>query len=93
MVRVEFVMDEFALDASLDSLMVDVCRDAGSSVPFGCRNGVCGTCITKVVSGKDNLSSMDSRERQTLELFGALDGDHRLMCRCRLLGDVTLDNP
>ena len=93
MAKVNFLMDSLEHDADAGEKMVDVCRDAGSSIPFGCTNGVCGTCITKVVSGMENLSEMEEHEKQTLEMFGALDGEHRLMCQCRLNGDVEVDNP
>lgn len=93
MVSVEFVMDDIVAEVEDGAKMVDVCKQNGSSVPFGCTNGVCGTCITKVVSGNNNLSSIGPREKQTLEMFGADDGDHRLLCQCTVHGDVTLDSP
>lgn len=93
MAKIEFVMDEVSVDVETGVKLLDVCRDVGSSIPFGCTNGVCGTCITKIIKGKENLSLMEAREKNTLEMFGALDGEHRLACQCRVNGDVTLDNP
>ena len=34
-----------------DSPLLELAEDAGVSIPFGCRAGSCGTCVTKVVSG------------------------------------------
>lgn len=93
MARVDLRMDEMIVEVADGSKMIDVCKNNGSSVPFGCANGVCGTCITKIVSGNENLSSLGSREQQTLEMFGAGDGEHRLLCQCTVHGDVILDNP
>lgn len=94
MAKVEFVGDEIVSEVEEGSKLVDVAKESGSSLPFGCTNGVCGTCICKVVGGKENLSEMQPvPERQTLEMFGALDGEHRLACQCIVNGDVQLDNP
>lgn len=93
MVKVRFAMDDFEVEVKEGSRLVDVARDSGSSIPFGCTNGVCGTCLCKVEDGKEGLSEPSPREQQTLEMFGADDGEHRLACQCIVIGDVTLDNP
>ena len=86
-------MDDLTVEVADGEKMVDVAKQNGSSVPFGCTNGVCGTCITKIVSGNENLSAPGPRESQTLEMFGADGGEHRLLCQCTVHGDVTLDSP
>lgn len=48
-------------------------------VPFGCRQGVCGTCKVEVVEGMENLEPKNDRE---LELN--LDGNYRSMCQCKI---------
>lgn len=93
MPKVSSAMDDMEYEAEEGARMLDVCRMSGSSVPFGCTIGQCGTCLTKVLAGKENLSKMESQEKQTLEMFGALDDEHRLMCQCKLHGDVELDIP
>lgn len=94
MPTVEFVMDDLVFDVDEGEKLVDAARRLGSSIPFGCTNGVCGTCITKIVSGGENLGSLDAaRENNTLEMFGADDGNHRLACQCVVKGNVVLDNP
>ena len=35
-----------------DQSILKVLSDAGVDVPFACEQGVCGTCLTKVVAGK-----------------------------------------
>lgn len=86
-------MDDIEYEAAEGEKLVDVARRAGSSIPFGCTNGICGTCIVRATKGKENLSEQDSEEAMTLEMFGADDPEHRLACQCVLKGDVTLDNP
>jgi len=53
----------------------------GLGVPFSCKEGVCGSCLCKVVSGAGNLSSMNQAEKD----YG-LDagGNKRLACQCKI---------
>lgn len=53
-------------------------------VPFGCRQGVCGTCKVEVVEGMENLESKNDRE---LELN--FDGNYRSMCQCKIKTGVV----
>lgn len=91
--KVTFEMDDIEYDADEGEKLVDVARRAGSSIPFGCTNGICGTCIVQVTKGRKNLSEQDPDEEMTLEMFGADKPEHRLACQCSVQGDVTLDNP
>lgn len=93
MAKVSFEMDDIDYEAPEGAKLVDVCREAGSSIPFGCTNGICGTCIVRVTTGAANLSEQDAEEAMTLEMFGADEPEHRLACQCLVKGDVTLDNP
>jgi vanillate O-demethylase ferredoxin subunit len=40
------------LQVSKDQSILKVLQDAGHDVPFSCSEGVCGTCLTRVVAGK-----------------------------------------
>lgn len=93
MAKVTFDMDDVDFEVPVGEKLVDVARKAGSSVPFGCTNGICGTCIVRVTEGMSNLSEQDADEAMTLEMFGADEPEHRLACQCVVKGDVTLDNP
>lgn len=62
----------------------DACDKLG--VPFGCQNGLCGTCMIDVVEGEDNLSEL-TEEEETLER----DRNHRLACQCKIKkGEVKI---
>ena len=39
------------LTVSKDQSILKVLQDAGHDVPFSCSEGICGTCLTKVVAG------------------------------------------
>jgi ferredoxin len=63
----------------------DACERLG--VKFSCQNGLCGTCMTDVVEGKENLSEMTEQEK----MFH-LDEDLRLACQCKIKsGEVVID--
>ena len=40
------------LQVSKDQSILKLLQDAGHDVPFSCSEGVCGTCLTRVVAGK-----------------------------------------
>jgi vanillate O-demethylase ferredoxin subunit len=39
------------LQVSKDQSILKVLQDAGHDVPFSCSEGICGTCLTRVVAG------------------------------------------
>ena len=39
------------LQVSKDQSILKVLQDAGHDVPFSCSEGICGTCLTQVVTG------------------------------------------
>lgn len=61
-------------------------------IPYACENGICGTCIVKVVKGAENLSEMEEQEKMTLSALGVDDGEHRLACQCQVNGDANIES-
>jgi len=62
----------------------DACEELG--VLFGCRSGLCGTCMIDIVEGEENLSGLTEEEV-------AMDRDrkHRLACQTKIKeGTVTI---
>jgi ferredoxin len=51
------------------------CQEAG--VPFNCHTGVCGSCLIRILEGKENLN-----ERTPEEIDLGLDDGRRLACLC-----------
>ena len=67
--------------------ILKVCEELG--IPFGCQDGVCGTCIVYILEGMENLG-----ERNEKETDMDLDDGQRLACQCVIksgLVDVSLD--
>lgn len=96
MAKVNFKNDNLTVDVPAGKSIKDVCDENGSSIPFGCRNGVCGTCLSTITKGKHNLRPAEENEKATLEGFGAQAPDKRLICQCKM-GDkdeeVEVENP
>jgi len=57
----------------------DCCMEMG--IPFGCEEGVCGTCIVEVEEGMENLSPYAEEEADFLGDMGC----ERLACQCKIL--------
>jgi ferredoxin len=70
------------------SLSVEL--DASTSpLLFGCRTGICGTCLVEVVSGWEHLPAADSDERELLEVL--TDNPRaRLACQLEVQGNLCL---
>ncbi|MAG02078.1 ferredoxin [Candidatus Pacearchaeota archaeon] len=49
------------------------------NVPFGCEDGICGTCIVEVKEGMENLSERNEKEDE----LGLRDNE-RLACQCKI---------
>lgn len=91
---ITFIQDELTVPIEPGTKLVDIAQESGSGVPFGCTNGICGTCLSRITKGRELLNTPSEQEKDTLALFGASEG-HRLVCQCRLEkdGDVEIDGP
>jgi ferredoxin len=86
MPKVTFEDDDIAVDVENGANLKDIAEDAGATIPFGCEQGICGTCLS-VVEGE--ISDIEENEQETLEAMGAEPGQ-RLACQCQVQGDVTV---
>lgn len=68
-----------------DQVVLDVARERGVSVPFGCTFGECGACKVTLVSG----------EVAPYEAWGVTDGEKArgrlLLCRARPRSDLVVE--
>ncbi len=62
-----------------------------SPVMFGCRTGLCGTCVVEIRGGI--APPPDGDEQEILELHAPDPDKARLACQVRLSGDVELRCP
>jgi ferredoxin-NADP reductase len=48
---VVFIHSEKVCQASAGNTLLDLAENNGVQIPYGCRQGICGTCATRVLSG------------------------------------------
>ena len=70
----------------------DVSEAVGAGIPYGCREGDCCTCLTKIVSGHENLAAPSVLEDQVLK-HNPRPRHHRLACQARALGGAIVVKP
>lgn len=58
-----------------------------SPLLFGCRTGICGTCL---VVARGEVDPPDEDEREVLDIYAFGDGSARLACQLRCTGEVHL---
>lgn len=72
--------------------LIEVSEKAGAGITYSCREGECGTCIMKIVSGMENLAQRSVLEDKVLQenLAGRND---RLACQAQVLGGEIVVRP
>ncbi len=92
MPKIIFKSDGKEIEVPKGTSLTQAAEDAGASIPFSCKAGVCMSCLVNVVKGAENLGPMTDNEKATLEGFGAKQ-NQRLACQCVVNGDATVENP
>lgn len=72
--------------------IIEMSEKVGSGITYGCREGECGTCLTHVIEGEENLSEPSVLEQRVLEENLAGKND-RLACQCRIMGGAAKVRP
>jgi len=72
--------------------LIEVSEKVGSGITYGCREGECCTCLTKVVSGAENLTVPSVLEDQVLK-NNLAPRQHRLACQAQILGGEIVVRP
>ena len=60
----------------------DACEELG--IPFGCRQGNCGTCTSEILEGMENLGEKNEKENNM-----ELQENQRLACQCKIKQGVV----
>ena len=66
---------------------------SNSPVLFGCRAGLCGTCLSRVRVISGTLAGPLSEEAEALDIYGEGQLDLRLVCQIDLTADIAIDAP
>lgn len=83
--KVTFTDVGISVNVPSGTRIIDVSEKVGAGIVYGCREGDCGTCMTKIEQGAEFLSEPSALETKTLKenLAGK---DNRLACQCQVMG-------
>lgn len=70
-----------------DESILSAALRAGIGLPYGCKNGACGSCKGKIVNGKVNHTSYQAKALTSQELTTGMS----LFCCARPETDVTIE--
>jgi ferredoxin len=88
MCNIKFADSRFeSIEVPAGQPLVEVLTVQNSPVLFGCRTGICGTCVVGV-AGAVGEASED--ELEILELYAADNPMARLACQLSVRGDVVM---
>jgi CDP-4-dehydro-6-deoxyglucose reductase len=73
--------------ASAEETVLQAALDAGLSIPYGCRNGACGTCKSKVVSGQVAIGAVQEHALPAADMAAGFT----LTCCAKPLSDITIE--
>ncbi len=83
--RVEIVNDFLALNVKPGKTIQDIVEASGSALPFGCRDGECGTCVVTIESGMEFLSDMTEKEKTVMKMLNEPSQKARLSCQMKIV--------
>lgn len=92
MPKITFKSDGKTAEVPAGTSLTQAAEDAGASIPFSCKAGVCVSCLINVNKGMENLTPPTENEKATLEGFGAKP-NQRLACQVVVNGDCEIENP
>ena len=72
--------------------LIEVSEKVGAGLTYGCREGECGTCMMKIVSGAEHLAAPSVLEDKVLKDIYAGAAD-RLACQAQVLGGHVVVRP
>lgn len=89
MPKITFSDTDVTVEVPDGESLLDVCEEHAAPIPFGCTNGICGTCICVLEEGAEHVNEMDEDEERTVESTTDTEGA-RLACQLVVNGDITV---
>lgn len=89
MPHIEFKPDDLEIDVSVGTPLMKVAEENETFMEFGCRNGLCGTCIITILAGGEHLKPPTEQEKATLADLGAKPGQ-RLGCQIKITHNLKI---
>ncbi len=82
---VEFTVSGRTIACDADQFVLTAALAAGLKLPFVCRRGICGTCKSKLVSGKYDMKQNGGIRPREIE------GGMFLPCCSKPLSDLVIE--
>lgn len=60
-------------------------------VLYGCRTGICSTCLINITKGSENITTPTPDERELLSIIASDKPSARLACQFQIRGDIELE--
>jgi ferredoxin len=73
-----------------NSNLADELDASNSPVLFGCRTGLCGTCLIEVLNADGQLNLPDEIEEEALSIYAQNNQKARLACQIRLQCNIKI---
>ena len=90
--NVTFEDVEITVSVPAGTRLIEVSEKIGAGIVYGCREGECCTCLTKVVSGYEFMAAPSALEEQVLK-ENLAPRHHRLACQAQVLGGDVVVKP
>ena len=65
---------------------------SASPIPFGCKDGLCGTCLIWVEALNGALPPPNEHERDVLDIYAPGEPNARLACQLSPRCDIRIDS-
>jgi ferredoxin len=74
-----------------DAILSEHLTIENSPVLFGCRTGICGTCLSEIISQEGGqLAEPSDDERELLDIIAPDNRRARLACQIAICADLTI---
>ena len=83
MARVYIKNDDKWVDVPDGSKLVAL--NGQCSIVFACEEGVCGSCLSTILEGAENLEAPSDKEKEMIQMFGGKE-NQRLLCQAVIKG-------
>lgn len=92
MPKVTFLHDKITIEVPIGTKITHAVEMAKATLPFGCRQGSCGTCRCLVIEGIENTNPLTSAEQDLFETLTSVHPNERLGCQLVVMGDVKIQS-
>lgn len=90
--QLTFTDVDLTVNVPAGTRIIEISEKIGAGITYGCREGDCGTCLTRVLEGAENLSEPSALELRVLK-ENLAGHDDRLACQCQVLGGAVKVRP